>query len=210
MELAARPTSPSIFGEVGEFDLLAQDGGARTLEDFRGEPWLFMSFFTRCSGPCPQMTAQMRAAQCAAEVAACSGSATRLDLPPNNFMISLRSGGSSPDVTVVSQSPTAALHWLVIFPVAGLKASEVLAPWLSGNPRYITRCGRGTHLLSFFPSAIFFSRAHTGHPQAWAPWSFRRGNLERGQSHHYCRCRLRHWVLPLMIFLAQYCCRPAI
>ena len=63
LELAARPTSPSIFGEVGEFDLLAQDGGARTLEDFRGEPWLFMSFFTRCSGPCPQMTAQMRAAQ---------------------------------------------------------------------------------------------------------------------------------------------------
>ena len=63
VELAARPTSPSIFGEVGDFDLFAQDGAARTREDFLGEPWLFMSFFTRCSGPCPQMTAQMRAAQ---------------------------------------------------------------------------------------------------------------------------------------------------
>ena len=63
VELSARPTSPSVFGEVGEFSLLAQDGATKTRDDLLGEPWLFMSFFTRCAGPCPQMTTQMRAAQ---------------------------------------------------------------------------------------------------------------------------------------------------
>ena len=63
VELAARPTSPSVFGEVGEFALLGQDGAPRGLADFAGEPWLFMSFFTRCAGPCPQMTLQMQVAQ---------------------------------------------------------------------------------------------------------------------------------------------------
>ncbi len=63
IDLAARPTSPAIFGEVGEFSFFAQDGTIKTREDLLGEPWLFMSFFTRCAGPCPQMTTQMRAAQ---------------------------------------------------------------------------------------------------------------------------------------------------
>ncbi len=63
MELAAGPTSPAIFGEVGDFDLVGHDGAPRHREDLLGEPWLFMSFFTRCAGPCPQMTTQMRAAQ---------------------------------------------------------------------------------------------------------------------------------------------------
>jgi len=63
VDLAARPTSPSIFGEVGDFGLLSQAGATMTRDDLLGEPWLFMSFFTRCAGPCPQMTTQMRAAQ---------------------------------------------------------------------------------------------------------------------------------------------------
>jgi protein SCO1/2/putative membrane protein len=48
---------------VGEFDLVGQDGAPRSSKDFAGEPWLFMSFFTRCAGPCPQMTLQMQTAQ---------------------------------------------------------------------------------------------------------------------------------------------------
>jgi len=63
LELDARPTSPDIFGEVGEFELVGHDGAPRVKGDLLGKPWLFMSFFTRCAGPCPEMTKQMRAAQ---------------------------------------------------------------------------------------------------------------------------------------------------
>ncbi len=63
IELAARPTSPSIFGEVAEFELIGLSGDPFTREDLLGQPTLLSTFFTRCAGPCPRLTAQMRRAQ---------------------------------------------------------------------------------------------------------------------------------------------------
>ena len=63
IELSARPTSPSVFGEVADFELIGLSGEAFTQSDLLGQPTLLSTFFTRCAGPCPRLTAQMRQAQ---------------------------------------------------------------------------------------------------------------------------------------------------
>ena len=56
------PTLP-VIGPVADFTLTNQAGGEVTLADLRGRVWLADIIFTRCAGPCPRMSRQMRSVQ---------------------------------------------------------------------------------------------------------------------------------------------------
>lgn len=57
----AVPAVPSfpIYGKVTPFSVTNQLGKVITLESLKGKVWLANIIFTRCPGPCAQMTAQM-------------------------------------------------------------------------------------------------------------------------------------------------------
>jgi protein SCO1/2 len=58
------PTSlPRVIGHVTPFTLTNQAGGRVTLSDLAGKVWVADIIFTRCAGPCPRMTQQMRELQ---------------------------------------------------------------------------------------------------------------------------------------------------
>jgi protein SCO1/2 len=61
------PSRPSpalpVIGEVGDFTLTNQSGGSVSLEDLKGHVWVADIIFTRCAGPCPEMTLKMRELQ---------------------------------------------------------------------------------------------------------------------------------------------------
>jgi len=63
-----------VIGPVAEFALTDQHGAAVTLADLKGRPWVADIVFTRCAGPCPQMTRRMKELQDALP----AGSPTRL------------------------------------------------------------------------------------------------------------------------------------
>lgn len=52
-----------VIGPVADFALTNQDGQRVTLADLRGHVWVADIIFTRCGGPCPRMTRQMRELQ---------------------------------------------------------------------------------------------------------------------------------------------------
>jgi protein SCO1/2 len=52
-----------IYGDIPDFKLTNQLGQAVSLADFRGQVWIADIIFTRCSGPCPDMTLKMRAVE---------------------------------------------------------------------------------------------------------------------------------------------------
>jgi protein SCO1 len=52
-----------VIGPVAEFTLTNQNGQAVTLNDLRGRVWVADVIFTRCAGPCPIMTRQMKELQ---------------------------------------------------------------------------------------------------------------------------------------------------
>ena len=52
-----------IIGQVPDFALTNQDGQAVSLADLRGHVWVADIIFTRCAGPCPIMTRQMKSLQ---------------------------------------------------------------------------------------------------------------------------------------------------
>ena len=54
-----------IYGQVSDFALTNQDGQVVSLADLSGKVWVADIIFTRCAGPCPQMTRQMRELQAA-------------------------------------------------------------------------------------------------------------------------------------------------
>lgn len=49
-----------VLNSVADFTLTNQDGKISTLADFTNHVWLADIVFTRCAGPCPRMTAQMK------------------------------------------------------------------------------------------------------------------------------------------------------
>jgi protein SCO1 len=57
-----RPPLP-VYGKIADFTLTNEDGAATTLADLTNHVWLADIIFTRCAGPCPQMTAQMKSIQ---------------------------------------------------------------------------------------------------------------------------------------------------
>jgi cytochrome oxidase Cu insertion factor (SCO1/SenC/PrrC family) len=60
-----RPSGPKlpVLGQVGDFTLTNQAGQSVTLADLRGKVWVADIIFTRCGGPCPRMTRQMKSLQ---------------------------------------------------------------------------------------------------------------------------------------------------
>jgi protein SCO1 len=54
---------PAVLGTVADFALTNQDGQLTSLADLTNHVWVADIIFTRCAGPCPRMTAQMRSLQ---------------------------------------------------------------------------------------------------------------------------------------------------
>ena len=52
-----------VIGPVAPFTLTNQLGQPVSLDDLRGRPWVADIIFTRCAGPCPEMTRKMRELQ---------------------------------------------------------------------------------------------------------------------------------------------------
>jgi len=52
-----------VIGPVASFTLTNQDGQIVTLADFTNHVWVADIVFTRCAGPCPRMTGQMKMLQ---------------------------------------------------------------------------------------------------------------------------------------------------
>lgn len=63
-----------VIDQIADFSLTNQDGRAVSLADLRGHVWVADVIFTRCAGPCPIMTRQMKELQDALP----SGSEARL------------------------------------------------------------------------------------------------------------------------------------
>ncbi len=54
-----------VYGQVPEFNLTNQVGPPFGLANLRGHVWVADIIFTRCPGPCPRMSAQMKEIQSA-------------------------------------------------------------------------------------------------------------------------------------------------
>jgi protein SCO1/2 len=52
-----------VIGSVADFTLTNQDGQSVTLADVTNHVWIADIIFTRCAGPCPRMTGQMKMLQ---------------------------------------------------------------------------------------------------------------------------------------------------
>lgn len=52
-----------IIGPVADFTLTNQAGQSVSLSDLRGRVWVADIIFTRCAGPCPEMTRKMKELQ---------------------------------------------------------------------------------------------------------------------------------------------------
>jgi protein SCO1 len=60
-QAAAKPLP--VYGQINDFVLTNQQGRAVSLADLRGRVWVADIIFTRCAGPCPRMTRQMKELQ---------------------------------------------------------------------------------------------------------------------------------------------------
>jgi protein SCO1/2 len=54
---ARRPQPPDDLGPIGEFALTERNGDVVRDADLRGKVWVASFVFTRCTGPCPQVSA---------------------------------------------------------------------------------------------------------------------------------------------------------
>jgi protein SCO1/2 len=52
-----------VLGQIADFTLTNQDEKTTTLADLTNHVWVADIIFTRCAGPCPRMTAQMKSLQ---------------------------------------------------------------------------------------------------------------------------------------------------
>ena len=55
--------APPVLGQISDFTLTNQDGKITTLADLSNHVWIADIIFTRCAGPCPRMTGQMKSLQ---------------------------------------------------------------------------------------------------------------------------------------------------
>lgn len=60
-QLACTSKPLEILGAVQDFELTSQAGQAVHLADLKGKIWVADTIFTTCTGPCPMMSARMRA-----------------------------------------------------------------------------------------------------------------------------------------------------
>jgi protein SCO1/2 len=59
----AHKTALPVLGQIADFTLTNQDGKTTTLADLTNHVWVADIIFTRCAGPCPIMTGQMKKLQ---------------------------------------------------------------------------------------------------------------------------------------------------
>jgi protein SCO1 len=59
----ARQVNLPVIGRIADFTLTNQDGKITTLADLSNHVWVADIIFTRCAGPCPRMTGQMKSLQ---------------------------------------------------------------------------------------------------------------------------------------------------
>ena len=59
----AGETPLPVLGQIADFTLTDQDGKATTLAGLTNRVWVADIIFTRCAGPCPVMTGQMKKLQ---------------------------------------------------------------------------------------------------------------------------------------------------
>jgi protein SCO1/2 len=59
-ELKRQQATLPIYGQVSDFTLTNEDGQMTTLADLTNHVWVADIIFTRCAGPCPRMTGQMK------------------------------------------------------------------------------------------------------------------------------------------------------
>ncbi|HVU07393.1 MAG TPA: SCO family protein [Verrucomicrobiae bacterium] len=59
----ARKSELPMLGQIANFTLTNQDGKITTLADLTNHVWVADIIFTRCAGPCPIMTGQMKQLQ---------------------------------------------------------------------------------------------------------------------------------------------------
>jgi protein SCO1/2 len=87
-ELKSEHPALPIYGSIADFTLTNQDGQAATLADLTNYVWVADIIFTRCAGPCPRMTAQMKSMQ------------DRLASDPNVRLVTLTTdpGYDSPEI----------------------------------------------------------------------------------------------------------------
>ena len=52
-----------LLGQIADFTLTNQNGQLETLADLSNHVWVADIIFTRCAGPCPRMTGQMKSLQ---------------------------------------------------------------------------------------------------------------------------------------------------
>jgi protein SCO1 len=52
-----------VYGQIADFTLTNEDGAVTTLANLTNHVWVADIIFTRCAGPCPRMTAQMKSVQ---------------------------------------------------------------------------------------------------------------------------------------------------
>src|SRR5450432_1039048 len=62
MERTRQATLP-VIGQISDFTLTNQNGRLETLADLSNHVWIADIIFTRCAGPCPIMTGQMKMLQ---------------------------------------------------------------------------------------------------------------------------------------------------
>ena len=58
-----RVASLPVLGQIADFTLTNQAGDVVSLANLRGHVWVADIIFTRCAGPCPRMTRQMKELQ---------------------------------------------------------------------------------------------------------------------------------------------------
>ncbi len=63
LRMVAKPLP--VYGKIADFTLTNQLGRAVSLADLKDKVWVADIIFTRCAGPCPKMTRQMKALQAA-------------------------------------------------------------------------------------------------------------------------------------------------
>src|SRR5271170_2006727 len=59
----AHKSALPVIGQIADFTLTNQDGKITTLADLTNHVWVADIIFTRCAGPCPRMTGQMKSLQ---------------------------------------------------------------------------------------------------------------------------------------------------
>ncbi len=63
MERQHKHAALPVLGKIADFALTNQDSQLTTLADLTNHVWVADIIFTRCAGPCPRMTGQMKSLQ---------------------------------------------------------------------------------------------------------------------------------------------------